>query len=86
MNKSAMIRARIEPELKEDAEAIFQMLGLTTTEAITLFYTQVKFHNGLPFEIKIPNQKTQQVFQDTDNEANLIPAKNVDDMFEQLGI
>ncbi|MEO7994255.1 MAG: type II toxin-antitoxin system RelB/DinJ family antitoxin, partial [bacterium] len=36
MAKSAMIRARIEPELKESAEAVLESLGITPTEAITL--------------------------------------------------
>jgi len=48
MRKSAMIRARVEPELKTDVEKIFGDLGLTTTEAITLFYHQVKSKRGLP--------------------------------------
>ncbi len=37
MAKTEMIRARITPELKTEAEAIFKKLGLSTTEAITLF-------------------------------------------------
>ena len=41
MNKSSTIRARIEPDLKNKAEHIFRKLGLTTTQAITLFYKQV---------------------------------------------
>jgi DNA-damage-inducible protein J len=56
--KSAMVRARIEPELKTKAEKYFDMLGLSTTQAITLFYKQVELHQGLPFEITIPNAET----------------------------
>ncbi len=41
MAKSAMIRARIEPELKGNVENILRELGLTATEAITLFYNQI---------------------------------------------
>ncbi|WP_373691153.1 type II toxin-antitoxin system RelB/DinJ family antitoxin, partial [Endozoicomonas sp. SESOKO3] len=43
-----MIRARIEPDVKEHAEAIFKKLGLNATDAITLFYKQVGLCNGLP--------------------------------------
>ena len=49
MSKSAMLRARLEPELKHDVEAIFTRLGLNSTQAITIFYRQVKLHQGLPF-------------------------------------
>lgn len=53
MKKSAMIRARIEPGIKEEAETVFKELGLSTSEAIGLFYQQVKIQQGIPFEIKI---------------------------------
>ena len=41
MPKSAMVRARVEPKLKQDAESLFERLGLSATQAITLFYRQV---------------------------------------------
>lgn len=58
MAKTEMIRARVEPELKSQAEAVFSELGLSATEAITLFYTQVTLHRGLPFAVRIPNAET----------------------------
>ena len=64
MSKTESIRARVEPDLKEDAEAVFEELGLTPTEAITLFYRQVKLHNGLPFELRIPNAQTRKAMRD----------------------
>ncbi|WP_017295463.1 type II toxin-antitoxin system RelB/DinJ family antitoxin [Geminocystis herdmanii] len=72
MSKTATVRARIEPELKETVENIFQQLGLTTTEAIILFYKQVQLQRGLPFEVKIPNQITRMTLEKTE------------DMFRQL--
>ena len=53
-----MIRARVEPELKREAEELFSSLGLSTTEAITLFYRQVTLHQGLPFAVRMPNLET----------------------------
>jgi DNA-damage-inducible protein J len=58
MAKTGFIRARIEPELKTQAEEIFSKLGLSPTDAITLFYVQVTLHGGLPFEVRIPNNET----------------------------
>ena len=86
MSKTATIRARMEPSLKEHVEQIFQKLGLNTTEAINLFYKQVVLNNGLPFELKIPNETTLQTFQDTDAGRNLVECKDIDDMFEKLDI
>ena len=46
MAKTEMIRARVEPELKREAEELFLELGLSATEAITLFYRQVTLASG----------------------------------------
>jgi len=86
MTKSAMIRARVDPELKEDAESVFAALGLSATQAITLFYLQVKWYRGLPFELRVPNEVTQQVFEQTDAGQDLARCKDVKDMFRRLGI
>ncbi len=58
MSKTATINSRIEPDLKAEAEAIFSQLGLSTSEALTLFYKQVSLHHGLPFEVRLPNEAT----------------------------
>lgn len=58
MAKTATIRARVEPELKSEAEQLFSRLGLSVTQAITLFYTQVTLHRGLPFAVNLPNATT----------------------------
>jgi len=86
MAKTATIRARIEPELKKDVENLFKKLGLSTTEAISIFYRQVKLRKGLPFNVVVPNKTTERVFKDTDANKNLIRCETVDDMFEKLGI
>ena len=86
MGKTSTIRARIEPDLKDKAEHIFHRLGLTTTQAITLFYKQVELRKGLPFDIAIPNEITRQTFDDTDAGRHLMMCDGADDMFEKLGI
>jgi DNA-damage-inducible protein J len=86
MSKSAMVRARIEPKLKKHAEEIFQQLGLSVTQAITLFYKQVEVRNGLPFHVVIPTSKTLQTFEATDADKDMVVCKDVDEMFDKLGI
>ncbi|WOG25666.1 type II toxin-antitoxin system RelB/DinJ family antitoxin [Endozoicomonas sp. 8E] len=84
MSKSAMIRARIEPDIKEQAEAIFRKLGLNATDAITLFYKQVGLCNGLPFDVRIPNDETLKTFEDTDKGAGLTRYDSMAEMFDDL--
>ncbi|MDA3938591.1 MAG: type II toxin-antitoxin system RelB/DinJ family antitoxin [Spirochaetia bacterium] len=84
MSKTATIRARVEPELKSSAESIFHKLGMSATEAITLFYSLVKLNNGLPFELKIPNAETEETFKSTDTNKKLNTYKSADDLFSTL--
>ncbi len=86
MIKSATIRARVQPELKQEVESLFHKLGLSTTDAINIFYRQVKLRQGLPFAVAIPNETTQKVFRDTDAKKNLIHCATTNEMFDKLGI
>ena len=58
MSKTAIIRARIEPGLKSEVDSILTQLGLTASETIHLLYRQIKLRQGIPFELRIPNQLT----------------------------
>lgn len=62
--KTAIINARVKPELKTDVEAILSQLGITTTQAITMFFEQIRMQQGIPFQLKIPNDETIQAMQD----------------------
>ncbi len=64
MPKTAVITARMEPDVKSEAERIFQELGITTSEAIGLFFNQVRLQQGLPFEVRIPNAETRAALDD----------------------
>ena len=83
--KSAMVRARMEPGLKTKAEKYFDLLGLTTTQAITLFFKQVEIHRGLPFEINIPNDETIAAMKEIENGGGK-KFDNTDELFKHLGI
>ena len=86
MTKTATVRARIQPKLKAQAEAVFHRLGLSTTQAITLFYKQVQLREGLPFEIAVPTPSTRRTFESTDAGRGLIVCEDADDLFEKLDI
>lgn len=54
MAKSANLYARIEPDVKNEAEAILSQLGIPASNAINMFYKQIILQGGLPFEVKLP--------------------------------
>ena len=67
---------RIDEELKNDVEPIFNTLGITIADAFRIFLKRVKLENGIPFSMKldnIPNKETQQaMFEDKRAEVNSI--------------
>lgn len=78
--KSAAVHTRIEPEIKEKAEGILNRLGVSPTEAIRMFYTQITLRNGLPFEVNIPNSETEEALRESREGKNLEVFKSVDDL------
>jgi DNA-damage-inducible protein J len=54
------VQARVDPELKQEAEAVFSAIGMTTAEAIRVFLQQAVNSGGLPFRPtgKSPNAET----------------------------
>lgn len=86
MSKTATVRARLEPTLKNRAETVFNRLGLNATQAITIFYKQVELRDGLPFDVAIPTPETLRTFEATDAGRDLIVCKDADDLFRKLGV
>ncbi len=80
--KTAAVHSRIQPEIKEKAESILQRLGLSPTEAIRMFYTQIALRNGLPFDVCIPNEKTVKALEDSKAGRDLERFDSVEELFE----
>jgi DNA-damage-inducible protein J len=83
MSKTTMIHARIPVELKEEVSKILKELGLSATEAITLFYSQVKMQKGLPFPVKIPNKETLKAMKEAES-GDTIDFNSVSEMMDFL--
>ena len=84
--KTATVRARIEPGLKKETERILDQLGLNTTEAIRIFFKQVKLQRGLPFDMKIPNETTHQAIVDVKAGQKMKEFETAEELFEDLDI
>ncbi|MBR0230677.1 MAG: type II toxin-antitoxin system RelB/DinJ family antitoxin [Clostridia bacterium] len=54
MANTAAVYARIDPQLKNDAEKILFELGLTPSAVVQMLYSQIKLTRSVPFEIKLP--------------------------------
>ena len=56
MSNTTTVHARMDTALKENVEVILAQLGLTSSDAIKLFYKQIELNGGLPFELKVPDK------------------------------
>ncbi len=84
MDKSATIQARINPEVKREAQKILNLLHISMSEAIAMYLTQITLHRGIPFEIKIPNEVTQKTLRESEEGKNLHRVGSVTDLFKEL--
>lgn len=84
MNKSAIIQARIDPKVKNKAQKILNKLHISMSEAISIFLTQVSLNNGIPFEIRIPNELTEETLRKSEKGEELHEVSNVKELFKEL--
>jgi len=83
--KSAIIHARIEPQIKRQAEGVLHELGLSPTEAIRIFYRLITLRRGLPFAVAIPNECTVATLEKSRRGEDVQEFASLDAMFENWG-
>ena len=80
MAKTSTIYARVEPSVKEKAESILEQLGIPMSNAISIFLRQVVIQNGLPFEIKLPQNKFLNINSLSEEQFNFEIEKGLKDL------
>lgn len=80
MTKTANLYARIEPELKSQAESILCGLGVPVSNAINMFYRQIVIHHGLPFPVQFPSRPLPNAATLTDEQLDAEVSKGFDDI------
>ncbi len=86
MAANAFVRARIDETLKNEAAEVLASMGLTVSDLIRITLTKVAKEKALPFDMRIPNALTAKTIADSENGINIHKAKDVDDLFDKLGI
>jgi len=61
---------KLDKQSKENAKLIFKKLGITMGDAMNMFLSQVNLHQGLPFDVKIPNKLTKKVIEESRQDIN----------------
>ncbi len=84
MARTATIQARVDPEIKSKAQEILNRLQISMSEAISLYLAQVSLHRGIPFELKIPNELTEETIAKSEKGVETHEVSSVDLLFENL--
>lgn len=79
-SRTANVYTRVDPETKEQAEAILNQLGIPMSNAIGMFLKQVVLQHGIPFEMKLPAAKPVAIGGMTKEQIDLELQKGMDDI------
>lgn len=83
MVSNALVQARIDGHIKEEAATVLATMGLTVSDAVRLMLTRVAHEKALPFEPLVPNQETIAAMRDA-REGRVKRFDNVDDLLADL--
>jgi DNA-damage-inducible protein J len=86
MNKTAVIRSRIQKRLKSDVETILSELGLTSSDAIQMLFHQIKLRKGIPFEVSLPNELTVRTLKNTQKGKHVKQFATREALYRDLGL
>lgn len=83
MTANAVVRARIDEHIKEEASVVLASMGLTVSDAFRLLLTRVAKEKALPFEPLVPNQKTIEAMKEA-RRGKLRSFKSIDSLMDDL--
>lgn len=87
MSKDAVFSARIDSQIKDQGDAILNDLGIKPSQALSIFYHQIIFHRGLPFDLKLPqtpNADLQAAIEDAQNPEKLSHYPDTQTLFNDV--
>ena len=87
MAKTAVINIRTEANTKREVERLFSQFGITTSDAVNMFFAQSLMEGGLPFQVRMPSysKETQSAMDDVLNDRNMSRTyDSVDEMMKDL--
>ena len=81
--KTAVLHTRIAPALKTQAETVFDKIGLSSSDAIRIFFKQVILRKGIPFDVAIPNKETAATLKKSERNIGIRTFEAPEDAFAE---
>lgn len=86
MTAKAFIRARIDEDIKNEAAAVLEQMGLTVSDVVRITLTRVAHEKALPFDLQVPNKTTEETLVKSERGEDLHHVEDAEEMFRRLGI
>ncbi len=83
MAANAVVRARIDGRIKEEASVVLEAMGLTVSDAFRIMLTRVAREKALPFEPLVPSAETIEAMKEA-RRGDLPSFDTVDDLMADL--
>jgi len=83
MTENAIVRARIDERIKEEAAVVLQAMGLTVSDAFRMMMTRIAAEKALPFEPLVPNAETIEAMKEA-RKGRLPRFKSVESLLADL--
>ena len=87
MPKDGYITARVDKRAKLKAEKVLRRVGVSTTDAINMLLHQIVLHDGIPFQVRVPNAETRKAIEELENPAKRAKLKTfatTEEMFADI--
>jgi len=90
-NKNATLQIRVRSDLKQSVESILKELGLTPSQAVTLFFNQIVIKKEIPFKISLhePNEQLLASMKEIDEmiaNNDVSRAMTKEELYKELGL
>lgn len=86
MSADAMLHVRLDEKTKTRAAKVLNKMGLSMSDAVRLLFTRVAEEKAMPFEIRVPNKRTQKTLESSDRNENVVECESKEALFRELGL
>lgn len=86
MTANAVVRARIDEDVKNEAAAVLATMGLTVSDFVRIGLTKVANEKALPFDMRVPNALTAETMAKSERGEDVRRVADADALFKDLGM
>lgn len=86
MSANEYVCTTIDQNVMDEATAVLANFGMSVSDACRMLLTEIADSKHLPYSMEIPNKETQEVIEAAERGEGICHAKDIDDLFRQLGI